>query len=206
MKIKMAVKISGGYNDTVYASDRAVADTTSNEEKLPTMGLAVQKIAAGATLEALDYIDRRQAERNAGKEKEYTVSVALTASGGEYGSKTLELASITMGGKLGLIEKVDYSAIAVAMERLETAILSMVYDLLVANEIASPMPVLVSGDEAEQIADLLSKSTSAEDVALTIRNAVDKYDRAQRSLVDARTDLKALMAQMGQDDAPAATA
>lgn len=198
-KLGLTVSISGDYNSTVYRSDRIVAGYTASDEQLSALSMPVQKIAAGAVLEALAFIDRKQADIAEGKtDKGYSVKVCVstTPEGSNY--KDTTVAEIEMSGKFYLIERTHYETVAVGMEKLEEAACGMIYDLLVANELAEPLAQMVAGDEASEIAMLLSKSHYANDVAEQIETAIRAKDDAESRLVQARKRLQEVLGALAE--------
>lgn len=197
-KLSLAVNISGGYGgDNVYRSERLIAGYTANDEQLAALSMPLQKIAAGAVLEGLAFIDHKQADIKEGKtDKGYSVKVCIntTADGSNY--KDTTVAEIEMAGKFYLIERTHYETVAVGMEKLEEAVCGMVYDLLVANELAAPLTPMVAGDEAAEIALLLSKSHYANDVADQIGRAISAAEDAESRVVAARLKLREVMAEV----------
>ena len=208
--IKFSFSISQGYGDKLFEVSRVIARTIATdsfderqaqEDKLLAMASRFERIGFAAALEVIDILRVPDGEALTPKSASFTLKVsASTRSDGHY-STALDIAEITMDAKTLANVATDRQTVSDACEKVETAAVGMMLDLLVANGLIRPAADIITGEDAETIAATCRAYETAAELNARLHRAIRMTEEAQTMTQEARIKLRAIMASQGIEEA-----
>jgi hypothetical protein len=198
-----------------FESTRAIGLTTAAasgdpncyqvETKLIGLGDAMTKTLYALVMQMVgDVVALAKRDDEDGSKLHTTrATVRLTAGGDGSMSRqnSFTVASVSIAAEVADLADIPHEQVVECMATSEAAAIAIIRDILVANDITQPIPDIVTGPDALQLASLRTAETSVRDVSEEIERAIVGHERAKVELDEARRRLATATAQLQETQA-----
>lgn len=213
--IKLLTDVQTGIMNSVVRTYREVAHTTDeggeDADKLLALGPQLNRILLATAIQAIQQVANvpvppPDEDGNTPKKQEFRVLLRVEAgqeSGARsYYSSVHDIADVSMSASVDNGALSDRELLSRIIEGILAPVTTLVQELLVANDLMRPIPEVVLGDAAEELAQTLTAASSAWDLKTRIEEAIDEKARAEAGLAGAMQRLADVTASMQAASTP----